>query len=474
MYLPTIQDTIRRLVHAGRLVELSEDSEFVKLADALMSLDRERLDRAILATKKVLSDWADRELDNWWGAITSIDRLQGVDDVSDFLGDSTYVSRIRRFMEAGNSGVSLESIRMAAESGAGVPIRAKKALGRIILEPLESVTPPQVAGAIRAARRVAPARAIVEMGTAETFDPEPVKAAYSPSVYIGENPRTRMRGSQYDSPNEAVYVTSNIWDRANEGSIFPTDGLPGNAMKGGAWHTSPLGFGKRVALVVSMEDEPFNRVKFSISPGTWMVEFRRPNGETLHRERLVIEEGWYVMSRTFKFVRDVQIYLLFTQAAQDTNDLFIKGLYVGARVKEDNRKDWLALGGFKGEGDPRQIVNGEASNILSGGSWIAAPSPSNNSQRVLYATLGGVPRRVESLLMKTITPGCIFKVAYSNDRIDKDEEYEKANWTSIPGLYEMRNGRVKVRSFTGQHIRITFTRLRPMLMRDYQPPEEAI
>lgn len=465
-------DTIRRLRHAGRLVELSEDSYLVRLVDALLSLDRERLDRSIARAKKVLSDWAGQELDRWWGAILSLERVKGVDDPDQFLGDERYVERIRSYMEAASMGISLEAVRRAAEAGSGTRMQAYSASGRVILLPEEPITAAQRAGALRAARRLAPARSVIEIGEMESLAPEMVKHAYSESYYIGEQPtREGMSGGRYDSPNMTTYVFGRLWDRSDAGGLVETDGLPTNLMRGGVWHTPPLGFGRKAEVEIGLKDEPVNRIKVSLSTGSWRVEVFAGQ-ELLLSESLVISRSWYTLDRLFRFVRVPSIRLSITQTAQEMRELYAKGLYVGARVNRENRVDWLALGGLEGRSG-QNLVSADAKGIVGGGGWISEPAPDPNHERILYATLSSVPRRVEALYFRTKTPGAIFRLAFSNDRVASDEDFPRLRWTDTPGIYEMRNGRVRVSPFTGQHVKITITNLRPMLMKDFEPEEEG-
>lgn len=462
----SIQDTIRRLRHVGNLIDLNENSSYVRLADALLSIDRARYEEAVKKSKKVLSDWAGNELDDFWGAALGVLRLPGVDQSEDFLGDASYVMRLNRFMEAANKGASLESVRQAAEAGAGVPFSVHNAAGRVVLNPLESITPAQREGAMNAARRIAPARAILEIGDAETFNSHAMSKAYSPSNYVGEHPDTGLlSGPSFDSDNYVITTTARNWDTAPEGSLQPGPGTPGDMFRDGAWHTSPLGFGDRVTLDVLANGDPINRVKFSVGPGTWIIEITA-NNETLHRERIISDSGWSIFDRVFEFAREETFQIHFTQDTQDVKDLFVRGFYMGARVTPETRLRWLKLGGLRGPGK-ENIVNGDAKNLEGGGEWISNPTSEPLSRIQLYRTLAAIPVRVEALYFKTRTPETLFTVEHAMGRVYKDEDYPLLEWKTLPGLYTMRNGRVKVSPFRAEHIRITFTALRPMLLKDF-------
>jgi hypothetical protein len=480
-----IQDTIRRLRHASRLIDISESSDFVKITDAFLSLSRSRLEESIIATKKVLSDWAFGELDNWWGTILSIERIEGVDDVDEFLADSTYVSRIRRFMEAANGGQSMESVRMAAEAGSGVPVRIKNIVGRLILEPLEDVTPLQIAGMLRAARRVAPARAVMDVNIAENYSSERVKFAWSPSVYVGEHPGTfEVSGTRFDTENYAIYASSDLWDRSGEDTILTTDGLPNNVLSGtgGAWHIPNLGFGRRVTLNVSTQAKPLNHLKMAISAGQWNISASDDGGEEIFSQRVISAstEAWREMDILFpnnEFRTTRFITLDITQGAQESRSLFVRSLYIGGQVTPNNRINWLAEGGLEGEREGgKDVITGDGSSLYSDEEgtedWISTLDPDSASEKVVYTTLGGVPQKVEALGIKTSTPGCLFRIAYTNDSILAPEDFENANWRRVSGIYEMKNGRVKVSPFTGTHVRLTITNLRPLLMKDFEPSIE--
>lgn len=464
----SIQDTIRRLSHAGKFVDLHENSYFVRYTDALLSLDRERLDEALSATRKVLSDWAGRELDNWWGALLSVGRLPGVEDTGEFIGDASYVERIESFMRAAHKGISLESVRLAAQAGAGVEMRISLAGGRVLLEPVEPLDFYQREGALSAARRLAPAKAVIEIGEAESPISERPKHFHSDSVYIGEEPSEKISGPAFVSENYAQHTTSRSWISAPEGSLFPGSGLPSEIMSGGAWHSPELGFGGRATLEIAAQNEPLNMLSLSLSEGDWYLDLTTDDGE-VYRGRIVVRSGFAQEKIRFPFVRSRRYYLTLVNNDQRRNDFFLKDLYLGAEITSENRIDWLAAGGKTGDGVRRPVV-AEAGDILSGGEWISSPAPNPTHERVLYATLAEVPKRVQSLGFKTRTPNVTFEIAYSNDQILEDGDYDKARWQRVPGSYVMKNGRVKVKPFVARHIRLTITDLRPMMMRDY--PEE--
>lgn len=120
------------------------------------------------------------------------------------------------------------------------------------------------------------------------------------------------------------------------------------------------------------------------------------------------------------------------------------------------------------EGDnAADVVTSGADNILDGKEWLCVPTQDPNDPVYLYATLSGVPTKVRALGMKTRTPGATFQVSFSNDKLDYKEDFPRLNWTDLPGVYKWKNGRVKVNPFTGKHIRLKITNLRPMVMREY-------
>ncbi len=86
---------------------------------------------------------------------------------------------------------------------------------------------------------------------------------------------------------------------------------------------------------------------------------------------------------------------------------------------------------------------------------------------VLYAQLGSAPQIISALNFKTRTPGSVFKIAYSLDNLDDEDGYPDLNWIDIPKYYKLRNGRIDVDTILARHIRLTFTSLQPMLLKEF-------
>jgi hypothetical protein len=466
-YKIDIKDTLHRLRHVGKLIDLNEDSKFAKIVNGLLSLERGRLDEAVEATKKTLGDWAGGEIDTWWGTILSIQRLPGVETEEEYIGDATYLSRIKRFMEAGSKGISLETVRQAAEAGAGVPFKVNKAENRIILTPLEEMDAAQKAGAMRAVYRLGPARAIIEISSAETYGSERFTNLYSNSVYVGEDPsKIRLDGPHWDSDNMMIVAMADRWGPAEEGTLAPGSGVPNMLLRGGAWSVPNMGFGMKATLTIGTEDdEVINRVKFILGQGYWRV--------TCHvDEQFVFEEDitsyrWFEYDKSFNFLKGSSVVIKFENLEQDVRGLFVKGVYVGARVSQDNRVDWLALGGQEGANARNEVIMAETDSMYKGQEWIAQPAPDPSFQRELYAQVSGSPQRVSALSFKTRTPGALFRVSYSLDNLDNETNYPNLNWTDMPRYYKLVNGRVDVMPFRARHIKITFTNLRPLLLKEY-------
>jgi hypothetical protein len=310
---------------------------------------------------------------------------------------------------------------------------------------------------------------VIEVAPAESYVPERIKFAWSPSVYIGEPPEEGMSGPNFDTPNYALYAESRTWDRSSSDSLFPSNGLPNNVLEGSAWHTPPMGVGASVELNVSVDAQPVSRVQVSISYGRWSVVITDNTGEEILRETIINREPWLIFDRMFEFKRVEALQIRISNVEQSLRDLFVKNLYVGGRVTSENRTNWLALGGLKGSAERDNVVTGNAEGIMDGSSgWISVPSPDPTNKEYLYSTLGSIPRRVEALGMKTKTPGCIFRIAYSGDSITSPSDFEKISWSPVSGIYEMKNGRVKVKPFTGRQMRLEVTNLRPMLMKDFE------
>lgn len=460
-----IKDAIKRIRSVGSLVNLNEDSNFAKIANALLSMERKRLDEAVESTKKTLSDWAGKDLDLWWGTILSIERLPGVESAEDFIGDGTYIARIKRFMQAGSQGVSLESVRMAAEAGAGIPFRVSKAGARVLLTPLEALTPATRQGALTAVHRIAPARAIIEIGEGEIYSSSSFSTMFSPSVYVGDDPsEIRASGPVWTSPNMVSVTSADKWGVAGEDTVGPGSGAPSLLMRGGTWHVPKLGFGEQTTLTVGVESEVINKVKFTISEGSWRV-IAHLDGNPLFMEDFVTN-GWQMFERVIEFTEGSSLTLKFFNAKQNENSLFLKGIYVGAAVDDSNREGWLAAGGDQGEAG-KNVVIADPDSILNGGEWVSKPQVDPSSTVTFFAQVGGSPQVISGLKMKTRTPGALFRVHYSSDDLDREEDYPNLNWTSLPGYYKMVNGRVDVESFKAKHIRLTFTNLRPMLLKEF-------
>jgi hypothetical protein len=463
------EDTIRRVAGAGVLFDLTEDSEFVKLANAMLSVERGRLEEARALARKTLADFSTNELDDFWGALLKIERLPGVDDAGDFLGDSTFIERIKSYMESANGGISLESVRKAAEAGAGVPMRIGRSGHKLILLPLGRLTAAQAAGALKAASRIIPASAILEIGTGENINRKDPLAAYSPSVYTGHDPdEVGVSGPRWDSPSMMNNATADRWGRALEGTPFPGPGTPTELISGGCWHVPEMGFGHAATLTIGIEGvKALNRVKFSIHTGSWRIVIENEAGVILSDER-IFANGWSEYEAVFPARRIDEIRVRITQTAQDSTGLFVKGFYCGARVDAQSRFEFLELEGTEGVGLPDEIETRDAGGMITGErGWVSAPAPSPNAERVLYLTLAGFPTRIEALEFATQTPGAIFSVAFSSDEKGDEDAYEDLNWSPLEGLYTLVNGRVRVAPFRGRHVRLTFTNLRPVVLKEF-------
>lgn len=466
-YRLDIQDAINRVKSIGNQIDLNEDSQFVKVANALLSMERARLDEAVENTKKTLGDWAGKELDNWWGTILSIDRLPGVESTEEYIGDATYVSRIKRFMEAGNKGISLEAVRQAAEAGSGVPFRVHKAESRVILTPLEYLSPEKKAGAIRAAHRLAPARTRIEIGEGESYGSTPFTNIWSDSAYVGEDPsNVRLNGPDWNSENMIIVSTADKWGIASEGTLGPGSGTPNLLTQGGIWHVPPLGFGGTATLSLGTEeDEVINRIKFTIGQGTWQVQC------FINQEEIFVENitslRWEVFDKTFNFRKGSLVTLRFTNISQDVESLFVKGTYIGSRVNKDNKESWLALGGKEGANARREVLIADTSALLEGREWVSEPQPDPSFEVSIYGQVSGSPQQISSLLIKTRAPGALFRVSYTLDDIDNEDEYPNIDWIDLPKYYRMNNGRVDIDTIKARHIKLTITNLRPMLLKEY-------
>jgi hypothetical protein len=429
-------------------------------------MERARLDDAVERTKKHFGDWAGAELDSWWGTVLSLERLSGVEDVGDFIGDGSYIARLRKYMEAGNAGISLEAVRMAAEAGGGIPFSVHKAENRVILVPLEDLSPTNRAGVLRAVHRIAPARAIIELAEPESYESSTMINVWSDSVYVGTDPTDiRADGPVWDSPNMIIVASADKWGASSEGTLSPGSGLPNQLMHGGAWGVPVMGFGEHAILTFGTEtDEVINRVKFSMGTGSWRVMLFADDNVILQEE--IDVNGWYTFDRTFNFIKGSFISLRFTNLAQESQSLFVRGTYVGARVDDTNKTAWLALGGQKGA-DAKDVVIAEPTNIFSGGEWVSKPAPDPSLTRDFYAQVSGSPRVVSALGFKTRTPGALFKISYTSDDIVVTEDYPNLEWTELPIYYKLKNGRVDVEPFVAKHIKITFSNLRPMLLKEF-------
>lgn len=269
-----------------------------------------------------------------------------MEDRNDFIDDPSYLMRIQRYMEAANEGCSLDAVRQAAESGAGVPFRIDRTGNRLVLVPLENINAAQKEGALRAAQRLSPARALIEIGTPEDFSPEKMQTIYSTSNYTGTNPQEGgMDGPNWDGENSVYGVSANTWQEAGAGTPYPGTGLPSEILSGGAWHTPPLGFGDTAALMVSVREEPVSRIKFSLSPGYWSITVKSLDVEVSEK---VYGEEFFTFDKLFPFTITSEFVVTIRNIEQEENDLFLKGLYVGPRVTKENRLEWLNLGGWKG------------------------------------------------------------------------------------------------------------------------------
>lgn len=465
MYRLDIKDAIKRIRSIGNLITLDVESNYAKIANALLSVERGRLDQAVESTKKTLSDWAGEELDNWWGTILSIERLPGIETVEDLIGDGTFVSRIKRYMEAGSKGASLEAVRMAAEAGGGVPFRINKAESRIILTPLENLAPAGRAGALRAVYRLAPARAVIEISDAETLESFRFSNLWSDSFYIGTNPANiRMDGPQWKSENKMIVASADKWGNAAEGTLSPGNGLPSNLIKGGTWHVPYMGFGESTTLALGVDRDVINTISFSIGDGHW--DIRVAVGEEIIADDSTHHAGWFTYNKTFDFSTESYYTITITNLAQDVQGLFVRGVYLGAVVTPENKEFFLAVGGEKGK-DDNDIVISEASNIENGEEWVCQPRSDQSKSVPMYCQIGGSDQIVSALSFKTRTPGALFQIAHSSEDILDETDYPDLIWTPLPGYFKLVNGRVDVGSFKAKHIRLTFTNLRPMLLKEF-------
>jgi hypothetical protein len=362
---------------------------------------------------------------------------------------------------------------MAAEAGGGVPFRVNKAEQRIILTPLESLNAPSKAGAMRAVYRVAPARSIIEIAEPESYTSTHFNNVWSPSVYVGENPnRVRLDGPHWNSENMIIVATADKWGTAEEGTLGPGTGLPNLLLKGGSWHVPNMGFGTQAELVLSTEtDEIMNRVSFTLGFGKWRIEGSVDDIPVFSEN--VTSPRWVQFDKTFNLTTGSSMVIRITNAAQDRTGLFVRGTYLGVRVDQDNREAWLALGGKEGVNARKEVTIASADNMKDGKEWISRPAPDPSFERPFYGTVAGAPRKISAIGMKTRTPGALFKISYSFDNVDKDEDYENINWVQLPKYYKMTNGRVDVDPFKAKHVRLTITNLRPMLLREYQSESEA-
>lgn len=459
-------DTIRRLRHAGKNLDLSPNSNFVKLADAILSLERNRLDRAISRTKKTMGDWTGKELDFFWGALLS---LQRIPEAQELLADDSFRERISSFMKAGSMGVSEEAIRLAAEAGAGVPFEIRKTGERIILIPRTNLSPLQRESALSAARRLSPARAEISIGEGSNYEIKRPESLFSEDSYEGDKPVDgKLNAAPFYTKNQLLAVVSDRWARAGAGTIAETDGQPGNMLKGGVFHSPPLGFGGRVTFLFAVEDKPANHVSLELSAGRW--------GYSLEKEGENISSGEFFL-RTSGFERvDIEteffspgetLTLVLVNNDQDENEIFARDPYIGGKVTKSNKEKWLALGGLEGEAKQRFMVSNPNKTEEP---WYSEPGATKNETKILYATLSRVPVRVSSLGFKTKTPGVHFEVYYSSERISENKELPGINWKKLPGSYVIRNGETKVKPFKARHVRFDFTNLYPLVTRDF--PEE--
>ncbi len=357
---------------------------------------------------------------------------------------------------------------MAAEAGSGVPFRVNKAGNRVILTPLEELAPAARAGALRSVYRIAPARTIVEIGNAESYGSNPFNNMWSPWVYVGEDPtKIRLDGPHWDSPNMMIVATADKWGEAPEGTLSPGTGLPNLLFRGGSWHVPNMGFGKQATLTLGTEeDEVMNRVSFTLGAGMWRIEGFVDEKQVFTED--ITSFRWYQFDKTFNFVKGSSVVLRFTNAAQDLTGLFVKGVYVGSRVDQDNRITWLTLGGQEGSSARDTVTIADADQIGKGGEWICQPAPDPSFEREWYGTTGGAPRKLSAIGMKTRSPGALFRISYSNDNVETNEDYRRINWIDMPRYYKAQNGRVDIEPLKARHIKLTFTNLRPMLLKEFQ------
>ncbi len=465
-------DTLARLRHLGTHFDLSESSEVVKLADALLGADRGRLSANLGGRRRQIEDFSADELEQWWGTLLGVGRIEGIDERQTAIEEALYAKRLQMLLQAASRGVSPESMRLAAEAGSGVPFRVAEAAGRVILTPLATLTTGQTASVYETVRKVAPASLRWEVATAaESYTPEVPVAFHSPSFYVGERPgRDAIDGPLYDSQNYLEGANSRNWAPSGVGSLYPTDGLPTNLPSGGCWHTSPLGAGDRVELRFHTGAERLaNRVVLSLSSGVWEVVLE--SEDVLYRDRVRVVAGFTQVEIRFPLARRSGYTLTFVNADRAVRDLYVKDLYAGLRVEENNRLEWLALGGDSGSGPEGEVVTARAED-LADGEWISAAEADPRGEVPFYIELSGAPVQVSALSVRTDTPGVLFEVDYSTEDVVLEEAIGRS-WTPLPGVYRLTNGRIAIEPCEARHLRLTFTSLVPFRLRRYID-EEAL
>jgi hypothetical protein len=264
-----------------------------------------------------------------------------------------------------------------------------------------------------------------------------------------------------------IVASADKWGRSLEGTMVPGDGLPNNLLRGGVWGVPSMGFGQKATLVLGTNGEDaINRVKFTISRGSWLVEVYHEE-DPIFVETLDVE-NWITFEKVFDFVKASSLTIILTNANQYENNLYIKGTYVGARVSDNNRKDWIALGGDKGASAKGEVVIADPKNMIGGREWVCKPAPDPSFRRPIYAQVSGAPQTVSALGFKTRTPGVLFQISYSLDDLRVEEQYPNLKWIDLPGFHKLVNGRVDVKPFKARHLRLTFSNLHPMLLKEYQ------